>query len=90
MNALAVVFVVLAVVAFYAARTAYRLRRRVPRRISDVTDVTQQLGFVSRVAFEPTPLLNKSEFEVFLLLEQVVRDVGGGHRVMAQTPLVKY
>lgn len=87
MNALAVVFVVLAVVAFYAARTAYRLRRRVPRRISDVTDVTQQLGFVSRVAFEPTPLLNKSEFQVFLLLEQVVREVGGGHRVMAQTPL---
>lgn len=87
MNVLAVVLVVLVLLVLYAARSAYRRRHTLQRRLPDVTDVTQQLGFVSRVVFERTPLLNKSEFQVFLLLEQVVREVGGGHRVMAQTPL---
>lgn len=53
----------------------------------DVADPAQQLAFVSRVAFERQPLLNKSEFQVLLVLEAVVRELRAGHRVMAQTSL---
>jgi hypothetical protein len=42
---------------------------------------------ISRVDFEPQPLLNKSEYQVLVLLEAVVRDLQAGHRVMAQTNL---
>jgi hypothetical protein len=67
----------------------YRLfRRRRPWRVEpDVTDAAQQLSFVSRAAFERQPLLNKSEFGVLLLLEDVVHGMRAGHRVMAQTCL---
>ena len=50
----------------------------------DVSDAAQQLTFVSRVTFERQPLLNKSEFQLLLLLEAVIRDMRAGHRVMAQ------
>ncbi len=53
----------------------------------DVADPAQQLTFVSRVAFERQPLLNKSEFQVLLVLEAVTRELRAGHRVMAQTSL---
>jgi hypothetical protein len=75
--------------AWVFGRPLYRLGRRwKPRRPApDVTDTTQQLSFVSRVAFERQPLLNKAEFQVLLILEAVVRDMRAGHRVMAQTSL---
>ena len=53
----------------------------------DVSDPAQQLAFVSSVAFERQPLLNKGEFQVLLLLESVIREMRAGHRVMAQTNL---
>lgn len=57
------------------------------RPTPDVSDPAQQLAFVSRVAFERQPLLNKGEFQVLLLLESVIREMRAGHRVMAQTNL---
>lgn len=53
----------------------------------DVSDVNVQLALVSAVAFERQPLLNKGEFRVLLVLEEVVRGLRGGYRVMAQTSL---
>jgi hypothetical protein len=53
----------------------------------DAADAAQQLTFVSRVAFERQPLLNKAEFQVLLVLEAVVREMRAGHRVMAQNSL---
>jgi len=57
------------------------------RSTPDVSDAAQQLTFVSRVAFERQPLLNKGEFQVLILLESVIRERRAGHRVMAQTSL---
>lgn len=55
------------------------------RAANEVADPKKQLGFVSNVEFEARPLLNKSEFQVLLVLEETVRAFGAGHRVMAQT-----
>ncbi|MBY0561967.1 DUF2726 domain-containing protein [Hyphomicrobium sp.] len=52
-----------------------------------MADPRKQLKFVSRVQFETQPLLNKSEFQVLLVLEAVARDLKSGFRVMAQTNL---
>ncbi|MBS0250254.1 MAG: DUF2726 domain-containing protein [Proteobacteria bacterium] len=52
-----------------------------------MADPRKQLQFVSRVLFETQPLLNKSEFRVLLVLEEVARDLNSGFRVMAQTNL---
>lgn len=48
---------------------------------------TAQMEFISKVDFEPRPLLNKSEYRILRILEEVSRDTPGGHRVMAQTSL---
>lgn len=53
----------------------------------DVSDVEEQLAFVSAVEFERQPLLNKGEYRVLVVLENVVRDLRAGYRVMAQTNL---
>jgi hypothetical protein len=66
------------------------LRPRQTSAPNEVADPKKQLEFVSRVAFETQPLLNKGEFQVFLVLEEVVRQVGGGFRVMAQTCLGEF
>ena len=75
--------------AWVIGRGYRRLRRwwRPQRPAPDVSDAAQQLAFVSRVTFERQPLLNKSEFQVLLLLENVIRDLRAGHRVMAQANL---
>ena len=54
---------------------------------SNLSDPNVQMEFVSRVEFEPRRLLNKSEYPILRILEQVVREVGNGHRVMAQTSM---
>jgi hypothetical protein len=54
---------------------------------NDVADPSNQLVYVSRVQFETQPLLNKAEFQVLLILENVARDLNAGFRVMAQTSL---
>jgi hypothetical protein len=80
----------LAVLIAWAFRRAFlsiQSRWKLPLPAPDVSDATQQLSFVSRVAFERQPLLNKSEFQVLLLLENVVGGLGGGHRIMSQTSL---
>ncbi|RUO97552.1 DUF2726 domain-containing protein [Hyphomicrobium sp.] len=66
------------------------LRRRSAQPPNGVSDPKKQLEFVSRVEFERQPLINKSEFQVLLVLEEVVRSCGRGHRVMAQTVLGEF
>jgi hypothetical protein len=81
---------IFAVLIAWAVRRAYygsRYRVRPRQTTPDLTDAAQQLTFVSRVAFERQPLLNKAEFQVLLLLEAVVGEMRAGHRVMAQTNL---
>jgi len=88
-----VAVLLIAALAAWVFRRAFRylLRRWKPSRpLPDVADATQQLSFVSRVAFEKQPLLNKSEFQVLLILEGVVRELRAGHRVMAQTCLGEF
>src|SRR6185369_2616555 len=81
-----------ALLAWVIGRGYRRLRRWWRPRLPtpDVSDAAQQLTFVSRVTFERQPLLNKSEFQVLLLLESVVREMRTGHRVMAQTNLGEF
>ena len=45
------------------------------------------MEFISRVDFEPRGLLNRSEYGILRILEHITREIGGGHRVMAQTSL---
>lgn len=45
------------------------------------------MEYISRVEFEPRRLLNRSEYGILRILEKVVRETGGGRRVMAQTSL---
>jgi Protein of unknown function (DUF2726) len=45
------------------------------------------MEFVARVDFEPQPLLNKSEYNVLVILEDVTRKFDAGLRVMAQTSM---
>ena len=58
-----------------------------PTPTEPMSDPKRQMEVISRVAFEPQPLLNKSEYQVLILLEAVVRDLSAGFRVMAQTSL---
>ena len=53
----------------------------------NLSDPRDQLSAVSRVGFEPVPLLNRSEARLLPLLESIVRSANSGHRVMAQTSL---
>ena len=55
-----------------------------PKRLGDPT---AQMEFISKVDFKPRPLLNRSEYKILRILEEVSQDIPGGHRVMAQTSL---
>lgn len=59
----------------------------VPRTPNDITDPRTQLDYVSRVDFQTQPLLNKSEYQVLLIIEKAAREADAGFRVMAQTSL---
>ena len=62
--------------------------REVPRSdASRLGDPAAQMEFISKVDFEPRRLLNKSEYGLLRILENIVREIGCGHRVMAQTSL---
>ena len=54
---------------------------------SRLGDPKAQMEFISRVDFEPRRLLNKPEYGILQILERLTREIGGGHRVMAQTSL---
>ena len=54
---------------------------------SRLGDPTAQQEYVRRVEFAPRRLLNKPEYRILQIIEKVAREVGGGHRVMAQTSL---
>ena len=48
---------------------------------------TAQMAFLSNVDFEPRRLLNRAEYGILRILENITREIGGGYRVMAQTSL---
>ena len=50
-------------------------------------DPTAQMEFISKVDFKPRPLLNRSEYKILRIIEEVSQDIPGGHRVMAQISL---
>ena len=58
-----------------------------PEASKRLGDPTAQMEFISKVDFEPRPLLNRSEYRILRILEEVAQDIPGGHRVMAQTSL---
>lgn len=63
-------------------------RPHTPRRPqSDLADPAQQMTAIARAGFQKARLLNKEEARLLPLLERVAREVGQGHRVMAQTSL---
>ena len=69
-------------------RSTERWRTETPRSdASRLGDPKAQMEFISKVDFEPRRLLNKSEYGILRILENVTREIGGGHRVMAQTSL---
>ena len=55
--------------------------------MTDVSDPKNQMDAVAHVDFEITPLLNREEARLLPLLESCARQVGKGHRVMAQTSM---
>ena len=72
-----------------AVKGKRRPQRREPKvtRKGEATEFQQsaQLDHIAKVAFERKPILNKAEQRVFAALEGIVAEIGGGHRVMAQT-----
>ena len=48
---------------------------------------TAQMEFISKVDFAARPLLNRPEYRILRILEEVSREIPGGLRVMAQTSL---
>jgi hypothetical protein len=52
-----------------------------------LTTATDQLRIVMRSNFEPQPLLNRKEVQVFTSLNQIVADLAPDWRVMAQVSL---
>ena len=47
----------------------------------------KQLEAISRVSFEKTPLMNKSEYGVFKILERLIGEANGNYRIMAQVSM---
>ena len=69
-------------------RTTGQWPREVPRSdASRLGDPAAQMEFISKVDFEPRRLLNKPEYGILRVLENVAREIDDGHRVMAQTSL---
>lgn len=54
---------------------------------TDVRDPAHQMDAIAHTDFEITPLLNREEARLLPLLESCTRQVGKGHRVMAQTSM---
>ena len=71
----------------YPRRTGQWPREVARSDASRLGDPTAQMEFISKVDFEPRRLLNKSEYGILRILEKIIRDLGAGHRVMAQTSL---
>jgi hypothetical protein len=57
------------------------------QRRPDPKDPKDQMEYIARVEFEPKRLLNKSEYSVLVILEDVTREINAGLRVMAQTSM---
>ena len=53
----------------------------------DPSDPTAQLDIVNRSDYEKVRILNREEAKLLPLLERALKDLGLGHRVMAQTSL---
>ncbi len=55
-----------------------------------MADPKAQMEAVARVEFESQRLLNRGEYRLLLILEQVVRELDDGFRVMAQTSMGEF
>lgn len=55
--------------------------------VARLGDPKAQQDFIDRVDFRARRLLNKPEYRILRILEKVTREIGGGHRVMAQVSL---
>jgi hypothetical protein len=53
----------------------------------DPVNPVAQLDIVNRSTYERVRILNREEAKLLPLLERTLRDIGQGHRVMAQTSL---
>ncbi|EEW25923.1 DUF2726 domain-containing protein [Rhodobacter ferrooxidans] len=65
-------------------------RKVVPFAVPQVAAMTNphaQMDAIAAVEFEVCTLLNREEARLLPVLESVIREVGDGHRVMAQTSL---
>ena len=71
----------------YPRRTGQWPREVSRSDASRLGDPTAQMEFISKVDFEPRRLLNRSEYGILRILENIVREIDDGHRVMAQTSL---
>ena len=82
-----------------ALARATRARRRFDRRSwlaeagnryqskRGLADPKVQMAAIAGIEFEKRRLMNKGEYTVFRMLEESVRQIGHGHRVMAQTSM---
>ena len=64
-----------------------RSKARAPTSEWKLERAVEQVRTVEDSGFERKPLLNREEARLLPLLERAARDVGQGHRVMAQTSL---
>jgi hypothetical protein len=53
----------------------------------DLSDPKAQMEAIAIVAFETVPLLNREEARLLYTLEEAVKSLGAGYRLMAQTSL---
>ncbi|MBF9036449.1 DUF2726 domain-containing protein [Rhodobacterales bacterium HKCCE2091] len=65
-------------------RSGTQQRRFTP---GGMADPKNQLDAVQQVFFEKKRIMNKAEYRVFRALEEIVAEVSGGYRVMAQVSL---
>lgn len=98
LNAIALIVATCLLAAAFGARM-FRGRRRGRRPgwtalpgatlqdIHDLRDPLRQMDAIAQSAFECVPLLNREEARLLPILEAAVREVGDGHRLMAQTSL---
>lgn len=66
------------------------VERRARAATRNKSDPTNQLRFVSTASFSTKKLMNKSEFRVFKLVEDLVKECSSGHRVFAQTSMGEF
>ena len=71
----------------FSSMSTRKLRPSTESMWLNPSDPLSQLDIVRRNEYEKVRILNREEAKVLPLLERTLRDLGQGHRVMAQTSL---